>query len=296
MGNLTMYDEVVTTSEEQVGYENARTTSQGPFIPFLKWPGGKRWFTQKHLHLLPRSFNVYVEPFLGSAALYFSVSPKKAIISDYNEELINTYSAIRENWPLVVSYLQQHQIMHSESYYYDIRSQNPTDIFYRAARTIYLNRTCFNGIYRVNLKGEFNVPIGTKNNIMMKTDDFSGISRLLRNAEIRHSDFETIIDSAKHNDFLFVDPPYTVKHNSNGFIKYNERIFSWDDQIRLRNSIVRAVSRGVKVLMSNANHESLHELYHGIGECFVLQRKSIISGSSTGRGSYSEYFIKTYDS
>lgn len=162
---------------------------------------------------------------------------------------------------------------------------------HRAAQFIYLNRTCFNGLYRVNLKGKFNVPIGTKVKVFDRFEDFSAISRILKRAEICHSDFEFIIDSAISGDFLFIDPPYTVKHNLNGFIKYNEKIFSWDDQVRLRDAIVRAAARGVIVLLTNAAHASVVALYEGIGTMRFVTRSSVLAGKKVARGSVDELIV-----
>lgn len=164
----------------------------------------------------------------------------------------------------------------------------------RAAQFIYLNRTCWNGLYRVNLEGKFNVPIGTKQNVILETDDFEATSRLLVGAELVCGDFEKVISRAGENDFVFVDPPYTVKHNYNGFIKYNESIFSWDDQVRLRDSVKTASNRGAKVLVTNACHESIRDIYEDIGELIVLDRASVIAGKSTARGRYEEMVIKCF--
>jgi DNA adenine methylase len=120
-----------------------------------------------------------------------------------------------------------------------------------------LNRTCFNGIYRVNLRGAFNVPKGTKSAVVLPTDDFSEAQRLLRRAKLLDGDFEEVIDQAQSGDLVFADPPYTVRHNNNGFIKYNEKLFSWDDQERLARVLTRAAKRGVKVVATNADHREI---------------------------------------
>jgi DNA adenine methylase len=164
----------------------------------------------------------------------------------------------------------------------------------RAARFIYLNRTCWNGLYRVNKKGEFNVPIGTKSSVILEGDDFELVSKALKSATITTCDFETTIDKAGRGDFIFIDPPYTVKHNLNGFIKYNENIFSWQDQVRLKKSISDAVEKGAFVLVTNANHKSIKELYKGSGEMIALNRASVIAGKSEARGTYSELAIKSW--
>jgi DNA adenine methylase len=264
------------------------------FPPFLKWAGGKRWLVANHTSLFPTEYNRYIEPFLGSGAVLFHLFPKKAMLSDINSDLITTYIAIRDDWRGVQRELRKHQRLHSKTYYYQMRDYRPQTPVTKAAKFIYLNRTCWNGLYRVNLKGEFNVPIGTKTSVIAETDDFEGLAKFLKNKRIIVSDFETTIDKANEDDFVFVDPPYTVKHNFNGFIKYNEKLFSWEDQIRLRNAISRAVKRGAKVLISNADHECIRELYEDVGSFLSLDRASIISGENEGRGRFSELLIRCY--
>ena len=194
--------------------------------PFLKWAGGKRWLVEKQLSPIPIKFKRFCEPFLGSGAMLFHLEPKSAIISDINTELIETYRAIATDWESVYKVLLQYDKKHCKEFYYKIRSISPRKSFLKAARFIYLNRTCWNGLYRVNRKGEFNVPKGTKDRVILSTDKFKDVSDLLKRCSIQNSDFSSIIDETQKDDFLFVDPPYTIKHNNNGFIKYNENIFS----------------------------------------------------------------------
>src|SRR5437763_464936 len=179
-------------------------------IPFLKWPGGKRWFIFRWANMLPTRFDRYVEPFLGGGSVFFHLQPAKALLADKNEELITAYRAVRDHWRKVWARLRRYHARHDEEYYYRIRDSNPTSPVGRAARMIYLNRTCFNGIYRVNLEGNFNVPVGTKSNVVLGTDDFEAVARLLAQADLRASDFEPVIDESTTGDFVFADPPYTV--------------------------------------------------------------------------------------
>lgn len=262
--------------------------------PFLKWAGGKRWLIEKHAHLLNVEYDRYIEPFLGSGAVFFSLTPKNAILSDSNERLIETYKAIQLNWEKVQERLTIHHKKHSKEYYYSVRKKILKTPETRAAQFIYLNRTCWNGLYRVNQLGEFNVPIGTKINAILPTDNFKKISEVLKNTTLLSEDFEKIINLAQKGDFLFIDPPYTVKHNQNGFINYNEKIFSWNDQIRLRDSIQKAIKRGAKALITNACHESIRKLYDQTGEIITLNRSSVIAGKSIARGKYEEIVIKCY--
>jgi DNA adenine methylase len=256
--------------------------------PFLKWPGGKRWLIESSRLPVPQTFQRYIEPFLGGGAVFFHLNPASSVLSDVNDELIQVYCSMRDS-PLDLRVaLEAHQAAHSKEHYYLVRASNPTSNVDRAARMIYLNRTCWNGLYRVNLKGKFNVPIGTKSKIIFEKENFDTLSNRLSRADIRVSDFEDTIDIAEEGDFLFVDPPYTVKHNLNGFVKYNEQIFSWQDQIRLRDAIQRAISRGVAVVLTNADHASVRDLYKGLCAYERLERFSVLSGSSEHRIKTSE--------
>lgn len=260
--------------------------------PFLKWAGGKRWLAE---HELLDSLNYagnYIEPFLGGGALFFHLQPKVAILSDLNNHLIETYKAIREHPCSIQDRLRDHQKAHCKDYYYRTRDasfDNPID---RAARFLYLNRTCWNGLYRENLAGQFNVPIGTKSLVFDINEDFVAISKVLESTKLICCDFEFTIDQATEGDLVFCDPPYTTAHNMNGFVKYNQRIFRWDDQIRLRDAAMRASERGAVVMITNADHPSLHYLYSNAGKINVVRRASIISGISKGRGATSEILVR----
>lgn len=260
--------------------------------PFLRWPGGKRWLVKEYADLLPADFNRYIEPFLGSGAVFFHLQPKQALIGDINPDILSVYLGLKNNWKFVKRSLQHHQRMHSDKYYYKVRSKNPREILEQASRMIYLNRTCFNGIYRVNVNGHFNVPRGTKDAVILDTDDFEKISEALKHASIHFGDFEELIDKAAENDFVFADPPYTVRHNHNGFIKYNENLFSWQDQKRLSKALIRARDRGAKIVCTNAKHNSIQNLYRGKGfNLKTVSRYSSISASSESRKQFEELVI-----
>lgn len=166
-------------------------------------------------------------------------------------------------------------------------------MFTRAARFIYLNRTCWNGLYRVNLNGEFNVPIGTKTEVIYEEDNFQEISELLSHAIIYQADFEELIDKASRNDLIFVDPPYTVRHNHNGFIKYNEKLFSWDDQERLFYSLNRAKKRGAIVVGTNAYHKCIRDLYGDTFNSCATERRSQISAYQSKKDNFEELIFFT---
>lgn len=260
--------------------------------PFLKWAGGKRWFVQKHANLLPKTYRRYIEPFLGGGSVFFHLQPVRSLLGDTNPDVIAVYRGIKENWKALVRSLKYHEREHSDEHYYSVRARNQNKVIQRASRMLYLNRTCFNGIYRVNLRGEFNVPRGSKDAVIMETDKFEDISRILKGADIRLADFEALINKARSGDFVFADPPYTVRHNLNGFVKYNEKLFSWQDQERLASALIRARDRGVHVVSTNANHASVRDLYEGKDfQLITTSRFSSISASAENRRQFEELII-----
>lgn len=265
-------------------------------VPFLKWPGGKRWFVCHHAALLPSEYGTYVEPFLGAGAIYFHLKPSRALLGDINADLVDAYRAIKDDWEALEASLRYRHRRHREdpdTYYYWLRAKVPGDLVQRASRLIYLNRTCFNGIYRVNRQGQFNVPRGTKNKVVIETDNFESMSRVLAGAELVVGDFERLVDRASSGDFVFCDPPYTVRHNYNGFRKYNDILFSWADQERLARALVRAALRGVKIVSTNANHQSVRELYdNALFDCRIVSRYSHISADNAGRNYFEELVIR----
>jgi DNA adenine methylase len=271
-----------------------RPQSPDVLLPFLKWAGGKRWFAERCMHLIPERFERYIEPFLGSGAMFFALRPKQAILSDLNDDLINCYRAVRDAPLAVATILAAHHADHSEDHYYRVRADKPDEPVMRAAWFLYLNRTCWNGLYRVNRKNEFNVPIGTKTAVVLDSDNFEASSRILSDAALENWDFEQILALAGAGDFVFVDPPYTVKHNLNGFVKYNDKIFSWADQVRLRDAVVEAASRGASVLVTNANHSSIREIYDGVGSIEVIRRASVLAANSKHRVQTDELVIRTW--
>jgi DNA adenine methylase len=260
--------------------------------PFLKWAGGKRWLAKSSAWLFPVAYDRYIEPFLGGGAIFFATEPKTALLSDANPRLIATYQAIKDDWEGIVEHLESFAARHSNAHYYVVRGSPEVDPIMEAARFIYLNRTCYNGLYRVNMKGEFNVPRGTKDKVLMDNDDFAGISRALGNASLAAQDFGDALAEAGRGDFVFLDPPYTVAHNNNGFLKYNEKIFSWADQERLKQAAVTAATRGASVLILNAKHSSIETLYADIGTHHVIGRHSVISGLADHRKGVEEIAIQ----
>ncbi|QHC52020.1 Dam family site-specific DNA-(adenine-N6)-methyltransferase [Billgrantia tianxiuensis] len=256
--------------------------------PFIKWAGGKRWLISNPVFEMPAFTGRYIEPFLGGGAIFFHLRPNSAILSDINFRLIEAYQAIRDDWKKVEGELRRMQRLHSKEYYYQERSRKRRALHKRAAQFLYLNRTCWNGLYRENLRGEFNVPIGTKDKVIFEDEDFKEISSILQGAEILSCDFSETIAKAREGDLVFVDPPYTTAHNVNGFVKYNQNIFSWEDQLRLKCSIAEALENGAKVILTNADHDSVHQLYSDMSSCVSVGRASVISGKATSRRNTSE--------
>lgn len=269
----------------------ARDISSKPRAPFLKWPGGKRWLVPEIRQRIGRVQGTYYEPFLGSAAVFFALAPTKAVLSDINGDLVELFEAMRDSPVVLQERLSVHQARHNKEYYYQTRAYRPADVIDRAARMLYLNRTCFNGIWRVNHQGEFNVPIGTKTSVVFDGESFSDIAEVLKGVELHVQDFEKTIRLAGHGDVIYADPPYTVAHNNNGFTKYNDKIFSWADQIRLRDALKAALKRGASTVVSNAHHKSVRRLYQGFETVDVICRNSVIAGVGEGRGPTSELLI-----
>lgn len=249
--------------------------------PLIKWAGGKRRLLAKVRQFLPGDFNRYYEPFLGSGALFFSLLPRVARLSDANRELIEMYIEVRDNVESLIGALRR--LRNSEEGYYRVRAAAPRTGPGKAARLIYLCTLSFNGIYRQNLRGEFNVPYGYKTHLKhYDTARLREASRRLQGREILNEDFERAVEGARAGDLIYFDPPYTVAHGNNGFVKYNAKIFSWDDQERLARTALRLRRLGCHVIVSNADHPSIHELYPEF-DMHEIERFSVMSASSEFR-------------
>ncbi len=258
--------------------------------PFLRWAGGKRWLLREVPTLLG-SFAVgrYHEPFLGGGSMFFGFAPPGwSYLSDLNEELIETYEVVRDHPEAVGARLDRHP--NSLSHYYKIRDENPSDPVERAARFVYLNHTSFNGIYRVNLDGRYNVPYGNRESTNTPTpDDLRAVARRLKRVTFGRGDFASVLDNVRSGDFVFLDPPYTVAHNLNGFIKYNHKLFSFEDQRRLRGVIDEIRSRDAYYLLTNAAHDSISKLFTIRGDRrLTLTRRNVIGGKNADRGRATE--------
>ncbi len=254
--------------------------------PLLKWAGGKRRLLAHISPFVPPNFSTYYEPFLGGGALFFALGPAKAVLSDLNPELVLTYTQVRDNLDEVVARLRR--MPNSKAEYYRIRASSPRRPAARAARLIYLCTLSFNGIYRQNLRGEFNVPYGYKTHVNpCDTEKLSRINKLLQGREIIEADFEKAVGAARKGDFAYFDPPYTVAHENNGFVKYNAKIFSWRDQERLASVAHRLKRQGCRVLVSNADHPSIHSLYSRF-DVYPIARHSVMAASGEFRRPVSE--------
>lgn len=261
-------------------------------LPFLKWPGGKRWASARIVKMIrARLTGTYYEPFLGGGSIFFALNPTRAVLSDINGDLITTYEAVRDRTPDLIRRIKRLRV--NESMFCVIRNQDPEDSFERAVRFLYLNRTAFGGIYRVNLDGKFNVPFGGGERtpqVLWRRNLLSTAAKRLQSAQLVNCDFERIIRRAKGGDVVYCDPTYTVAHDNNGFVRYNEKNFSWSDQIRLAECAAKARERGAFVLVSNACHSTVRRLYPG-ATVSVLKRKSRVSTDIEKRRTVQELLI-----
>jgi DNA adenine methylase len=271
------------------------TTNNQRTKPFLKWAGGKTQLLKDlHLNLPKKKFNIYYEPFLGSGALFFSLLPNKSVLNDSNEELINCYKVIRDELNKLIEDLNTHQ--DSEEYYYYVRSLNPEEMddIQRASRLIYLNRTCFNGLYRVNKSGKFNTPYGKyKNPNICNTPNLKNVSDLLKNVTLVSTDFEKATKLAQKGDFLYFDPPYLPVSKYSDFKRYTKEFFYENDHIRLSKIFKELDRRGCYVMASNSNTELIHNLYKGFNIKTVLAKR-LINKTASKRGAISELLITNY--
>jgi DNA adenine methylase len=258
--------------------------------PFLRWAGGKTWLLKHLKELIPSSgFNNYHEPFLGGASIFLALNPRFSYLSDLNDDLIETYETLRDNPEDIISCLSQH--VNEEEYYYNLRESLVTDPIEKAARFIYLNQTSFNGIYRVNLKGKYNVPYGHRTKKFLEPEKLLLVSERLQPVQFQKGDFSIVLDNVQENDLVFLDPPYTVSHNNNGFIKYNHKLFSLDDQIRLSTVIDEIKNRGAYYILTNAAHERIKEIFDKGDSLFTKSRASLIGGALAQRGATEEYIF-----
>ena len=271
--------------------------SSGPPVarPFLKWAGGKSQLLEQLRAYLPKTFNGYHEPFLGGAALFFSLGNRRpALLSDINEELILCYRAIRDDVEAVIEELRLHR--YERQYFYRIRDLTPGELSIpkRAARTIFLNKTAFNGLYRVNNQGKFNVPFGRHvKPVILDPDNLRACSQALQGTWIDTLDFASATAAASAGDLVYFDPPYVPVSATAQFTSYARGGFNWDSQKTLARTVAELTKRGVKVMLSNSDVPALRELYaHFRIETVKASRR--INSKSDARGSVAEIIVMNY--
>lgn len=262
--------------------------------PFLKWAGGKGRLLGQYEPLFPKRFNRYFEPFVGAGAVFFHMDPKKAILSDTNPDLVACYQVIRDELPALIELLRMYR--HDRDFYYHVRELNPADLsaVQRAARMIFLNKTCFNGLWRVNRRGQFNVPFGDyKNPKILDEDNLHAVSASLQGVEILLRPFDDVVAEARRGDFIYMDPPYHPVSATSSFTSYGADDFKPDDQIRLAAAFRRLDAKGCKVMLSNSDTPFIRELYEGYRIEQVWCRRAI-NRDAAKRGAVSEVVVLNY--
>ena len=271
--------------------------------PFVKWAGGKNGLINSLISFIPKNFNYYFEPFVGGGALFFYLknlnilNSKKIYLNDKNAELINAYKQIKINPNKLLEELEILKNNHSKEYFYKIRNLDRDSNFYslsevfRAARFIYLNKTCFNGLCRYNAKGNFNTPMGNyKNPKIYDKDLIFSVHKVLKNVSITNKDFEVISLKAKKGDFVYFDPPYYPLNKTSSFVSYTDN-FSANEQIRLYKLFKMLDCEGIKVLQSNSNTDFIKELYKDFEIIEVISKRAI-NCKGDKRGKITELIIR----
>jgi len=270
---------------------------------FVKWAGGKGQLLEQFEPLFPKKFTRYLEPFVGSGAVFFYIiqkfKPEEIIISDINEELINVYNIVKNDVERLIVELKQHKeyhVLEGKKYYLTIRATDPTGLpdLERAARFIYLNKTCFNGLYRVNLKGKFNVPMGAyKNPDIVQEDKLRLASKLLKDVIIKVMSFEKVLNIAKKDDFIYFDPPYFPLKRGKSFVSYTKDAFlEWHHE-SLYEVFKKLDKKGCFVMESNSDTEFIKELYKEFKITFVKATR-MINSDAKGRGKINEVVVTNY--
>lgn len=266
--------------------------------PFLKWAGGKTKLISQYIPYFPPKFDNYYEPFLGGGAVFFYLISHStnftAVLTDINSELVNAYCCVKDRVEELICLLAEHQVRHSKDYYYEMRKQNLGTPIEKAARLIYLNKTCFNGLYRENSKGEFNVPIGKyKNPTICNPEGLRSVSVSLQSAKLEVRPFDAVLDYANPQDFVYFDPPYYPLSPTSNFTAYSSYSFNEDDQKELKDTFAFLARRGVKVMLSNSDCPFIRELYKKFNIHEILAARAINSDAKK-RGKISELLITSY--
>ena len=271
--------------------------------PLVKWVGGKRQLMSDLRREMPSSFEAYYEPFIGGAALLMSLQPQKAFISDMNRELVNLYRIVKNEPDALISALNNHR--NEEEYFYEVRAQDrDPDLWLslsnvdKAARLIFLNRTCFNGLYRVNNSGEFNAPYGHyKNPRIVDPVTINAVSQYFQRNEVTilEGDFQASITSAEHGDFVYFDPPYDPVSSSANFTGYSRGGFDRSEQERLRDTAKHLADKGVNVLLSNSSTEFIRDVYSDpVFRIVNVKARRAVNSVGADRGEVDEVLIRTY--
>jgi DNA adenine methylase len=269
--------------------------------PFLKWVGGKRQLMPAIKELIPKNYTNYYEPFIGGGAVLLDLQPKKAVINDFNDELINVYHTIKENPEELISDLKIHK--NESEYFYDLRALDREENFEnlsnikKASRVIFLNKTCYNGLYRVNNSGEFNSPFGRyKNPNIVNETTIRAVSKYLNNNDITilNADFEEALKGIKKGSFVYFDPPYHPVSASSNFTGYVQGGFDMYEQVRLRDLCDKLDKGGVKFLLSNSATLFIEDLYKDYKISYVKANRSINSNAKK-RGEIDEVLICNYE-
>lgn len=266
--------------------------------PILKWVGGKRQLLADITPLIPKNPTLYVEPFIGGAAVLLDRQPDRARINDYNEELINVYRIVRDNPDDLLELLREHEESNSSEYYYEIRALDREPSFKdlsdteRAARIIYLNKTCYNGLFRVNSAGQINVPYGRyKHPNIVNEPGIRALSTYLhRDIDIQCGDFAAALEDLPSGSFVYLDPPYMPISATSAFTGYTEGGFGYDEQVRLRDECTKLREQGIAFLQSNSDCEAIRDLYEGF-TIKTVKAKRAINSKGDGRGVVSEVLI-----
>ncbi|MCB0322732.1 MAG: DNA adenine methylase [Bdellovibrionales bacterium] len=266
--------------------------------PFLKWAGGKRQLVPALRANMPKQYGRYLEPMIGGGAFFFELQPKNAYIADINEELVNLYLVVRDETEALIRDLRKHE--HNADYFYKLRDADRSGTYKRwgpvkrASRLIYLNKTCFNGLYRVNAQGHFNVPFGDyKNPRIVDEDNLRACSLALRDTKIVLGSFEHIRKVAKKGDFVYFDPPYVPLSTSANFTSYSKERFDADMQIKLRDLCIELDRKAVKFMLSNSSAPFVLELYKDF-HVQLLDASRAINSKAEGRGKVKEVLVRNY--
>ncbi|MBA1437488.1 MAG: DNA adenine methylase [Epsilonproteobacteria bacterium] len=275
------------------------------YQPFIKWVGGKRGLLEQILPLFPKKFNSYYEPFIGGGAVFFELfskgilKNKKVILSDINSELVDTYNIIKNNPFELIAKLEKYKEQHSKEFYYQIRELDRKKDYKnlssleKATRFIYLNKTCFNGLYRVNKKGYFNTPMGSyKNPNIADRDVILSASEALQNVTIKHQSFKEVLKEAKKDDLVYFDPPYYPLNDTSNFTSYDSNCFLEDEQFELFEVFDKLSDMGVKIIQSNSDTKFIKDLYKNY-DIKIVNANRFINSKSNGRGKITEVLIRS---